>query len=365
MRIVIIANESNGLYLFRRHLITALIKQEHEVIALTPFDTDVDNLKALGMVLVETTIDRRGTNPIKDYSMMKVYKSELRRLNPDLVITYTIKPNVYGGIVCRQLKIPYVTNITGLGTAFESSGVLRKLAAFLYKVALKGAKVIFFENSANRDYFVDAGIIRRKQAHVLRGAGVDLEYFSYMTYPKEEDRIVFLFVGRIMNEKGVHELLEATKRLKREGIDCYLQVLGGFEEKEYKSVFAKYEAEGWLEYYGVQNDIRPFIEKCHCFVLPSWHEGMANTLLECAACGRPIITSNIPGCREAVIEGQTGLLCERKNVDSLYKKMRALCEMPINRREMMGMNGRKHMANLFDKKKVVDETILSLENEAS
>ena len=143
MKIVIIANDSNGLYLFRRHLIRALIERGHEVTALTPFDTDVDNLRNLGAILIETPIERRGTNPLKDYNLMKLYKKELKRIKPDLVITYTIKPNVYGGIVCRRLKIPYAANITGLGTAFEKHGPLRKFATFLNKTALKKAKVVF------------------------------------------------------------------------------------------------------------------------------------------------------------------------------------------------------------------------------
>lgn len=353
MKIVIISNNSNGLYLFRRQLISALIEKGHEVIALTPFDTDVDNLKALGAELIETPIDRRGTNPIRDYSLLKLYKKELKSLRPDLVITYTIKPNVYGGMVCRQLKIPYAANITGLGTAFEGTGMLRKVATLLNKTALKKAKVVFFENSENRDVFINAGIVEKGKTHVLHGAGVDLKHFNYQPYPTN-DEFKFLFIGRVMKEKGVGELLQSMKRLVGEGVQCFLDILGYYEE-DYKEKLDEAVKEGWLRYHGNQPDVRPFIASCDCFVLPSYHEGMANTNLECASSGRPIITSNIPGCMEAVVDG-SGLLCSPKNTESLYRAMKAMTEKSREEREQMGKKGRKHMEDVFDKKKVVEDT---------
>lgn len=357
MRVVIIANDSNGLYLFRRQLISALIERGDEVIAFTPFDTDVDNLRKLGTTLVETPMDRRGTNPIRDYSLMKLYKKELRRIEPDLVITYTIKPNVYGGIVCKQLKIPYAANITGLGTAFEGTGALRKIATALNKIALKKAKVVFFENTENRDIFVREGIVEREKTHVLYGAGVDLQHFSYQTYPNNQD-FRFLFIGRVMKEKGVDELLEAMKRLVDGGVKCSLDILGLYEE-DYEEKVNKAVAEGWLRYHGNQSDVRPFITACDCFVLPSYHEGMANTNLECASSGRPLITSNIPGCKEAIVKG-SGLLCDPKNTESLYQAMRAMTETGREERAQMGMVGRRHMEDIFDKKKVVADTLSHL-----
>jgi len=357
MRIAIIANDSNGLYLFRRQLISALIEEGHEVIALTPFDTDVDNLQALGATLVETPIDRRGTNPVRDYSLLKLYKKELKRIKPYLVITYTIKPNVYGGIVCRQLKIPYAANITGLGTAFEGSGMLRKIAIVLNKTALKQAKVVFFENTENRDIFVNEGIIAKEKTHVLHGAGVDLDHFSYQAYPINPE-FHFLFIGRVMKEKGVDELLESMRRLVRDGKCCFLNILGNYEE-DYKEKIDEAVKEGWLRYHGIQPDVRPYIAACDCFVLPSYHEGMANTNLECAASGRPLITSNIPGCKEAVVEG-SGVLCEPRDVDSLYQAMRTMIEKSREEREQMGRIGHRHMEKVFDKKQVVAETIRHL-----
>lgn len=356
-RIVIIANESNGLYVFRGMLITELIKLGHQVTALIPFDTDVDNLNKLGVDLIETPIDRRGINLFSDFKLLLMYRKLLCKIKPDIVITYTIKPNIYGGIVSRFLKISYAVNITGLGTAFEGNRFLRKTVVLLYRTALKKAKVIYFENNQNRDVFIKERITNLPNTYVLHGAGVDLDRFSYCNYPDDTNEIRFLFMGRIMKDKGMNELLQAMSTLIKKGVVCSLDILGMFEEQKYRVMFNDYSKEGWLRYHGNQADVRPFIERTHCFVLPSYHEGMANTNLECAASGRPIITSNIPGCKEAVIDGVSGFLCEPKNVHSLYKAMRQMAGLNREERQGMGKAGRKHIEELFDKRKVVMETI--------
>ena len=229
----------------------------------------------------------------------------------------------------------------------------------MYKVALKNAKVVFFENAENRDIFLNVKIVTQQQCCLLNGAGVNLKQYKIQKYPGCENGIRFLFIGRVMQEKGIDELFEATKKLYKEGYGCYLDVIGSFEEN-YCDKIANAEKEGWLKYYGYQKDVRPFIASAHCFVLPSWHEGMANTNLECAASGRPIITSDIHGCKEAVIENISGFLCEPKNVDSLYNVMKRFLLLSKQERINMGLVGRKHMENVFDKEKVVKETIVKL-----
>lgn len=276
-------------------------------------------------------------------------------MRPDLVITYTIKPNIYGGSVCRLLSVPYGVNITGLGTAFQKKGLLRQIVIKMYKIALKNAKVVFFENSENRDIIVKSKIVSNKKTYVLPGAGVDLKHFAYREYPQNENSICFLFIGRVMKEKGIDELFDAMRRLQNNGYNCKLEVLGGYEEN-YSNTIEKYEKEGWLYYRGYQKDVRPFIEKAHCFVLPSWHEGMANTNLECAALGRPIITTNIPGCKEAVIDKVSGLLVEKNNVNDLYNKMVEFINLNYDYKKKMGIAGRELMENSFDKRKVVQKT---------
>ena len=282
----------------------------------------------------------------------------MKQISPDLVITYTIKPNIYGGITAYLMKKQYAVNITGLGTAFENPGMVRTLVVNLYKVALKKAKVIFFENSSNRDELLSFGCCKKEQTVVLNGAGVNTEYYGYQPYP-HNDKVKFLFIGRVMKEKGIDELFAAMERLVAEGQECFLDVVGPFEE-DYKIQLDKYERAGWLKYHGFQEDVRPFIRECDCFVLPSYHEGMANTNLECASSGRPIITSNIPGCMEAVIESVNGYLCEPKSEDNLYQVMKRMVGQTREEREQMGQAGRKHMEDLFDKKKVVAETIKHL-----
>ncbi len=216
----------------------------------------------------------------------------------------------------------------------------------------------FSENEGNRQIFIQEKIVKESQTHRLNGAGVNLEKYQVAPYPGGE-KIKFLFMGRIMAEKGIDELFEAMQHLVSDGINCELHILGFYEEN-YKEKIEKYEAEGWLHYHGYQRDVRPYIEDCHCFVLPSWHEGMANTNLECAASGRPVITSNIHGCLEAVEGGVSGYLCEKQNADDLYHVMKKFVMLPCDIRKAMGLAGRRRMVDIFDKKKVVEDTIREL-----
>ncbi len=352
MRIVILANSSVGLYKFRHELIEQMLNMGHEIYISVPNGDLIQPLIDMGCTFIDTKVDRRGVNPIKDLMLMKEYKRIIKQIDPDYVITYTIKPNIYGSIAAKKAKKAYAVNITGLGTAFETPGFVRTIVINLYKYALKKAKVIFFENSGDRETFLSYKCCRREQTHLLNGAGVNTESFSYMDYP-DNDVFRFLFVGRVMKEKGIEELFDAMIKLQKENT-CCLDVVGPCEEN-YKDLLSKYEAEGWLMYHGYQSDVRPFIANCDCFVLPSYHEGMANTNLESASSGRPVITSNIPGCKESVVDGVSGFLCEPKNADSLFIAMKKMMNHPD--RETMGRAGRNHMISVFEKKKVVNDTI--------
>ena len=358
MKILILANNDVGLYQFRRELIEELLKENQVTIAL-PQGNLVEPLVKKGCEFIDTPLDRRGVNPIKDFGLLKQYIKILNAEKPELVITYTIKPNVYGGFACRMKRIPYAVNVTGLGTAFQKKGMLRKLVTCMYKVGLKKAKVVFFENEENRQILIDEKIVKIEQTCCLNGAGVNLSHYTVQEYPQENEQTKFLFVGRVMKEKGVDELFAAMERLHKEGMSCTLDVLGGSEEN-YEKIIKKHEAAGWLKYHGYQKDVRPFIEQVHCFVLPSWHEGMANTNLECAASGRPVITSDIHGCKESVLENVSGYLCEKQNTDSLYEQMKKFTRLSYEERRTMGLAGRKHMEEVFDKKKVVAMTMEKL-----
>lgn len=352
--VLILSNTSNGLYLFRRELISELLKSYH--VDIVTSDTGrVEEIETMGCSVTIVPIELHGTNIIRELSLYFLFKSKIKQVKPDVVITYTVKPNVYGGIICRRLKVPYCSNITGLGSSFEGNVFLKRFVSRLYTIALKKAEIVFFENSTNMKLFINEGIVDEKSACLLSGAGVNLERFFLQPYP-QNDVFRFLFIGRVMREKGMDELIAAMKRLQRDGIACELDVVGLLQE-DYKDLFHSCELKGWLKYHGRQSDVRPYIKEADCLVLPSYHEGMANTNLECAASGRPIITSNIPGCREAVIKGMSGFTCEPKNVDSLYKVMKNMIGLSREEREKMGLAGRKHMESVFDKKKVVEKTV--------
>lgn len=357
MRVLILANNDIGLYKFRKELIEELLNQGREVYISLPDGDLVRPFEKMGCTFLDTPVDRRGINPKTDFGLFQHYRKIMKEVNPDFVITYTIKPNTYGGIAARLAGKKYAVNITGLGTAFEKPGAVRTVAINLYKIALKKAKVIFFENSGDRNELLSFKCCKQEKTVVLNGAGINTETYAYQTYPND-DVVKFLFVGRVMKEKGIDELFEAMQKLIAEGQKCFLDVVGPFEE-DYKDKLEEYEKAGWLKYHGYQENVIPFIAACDCFVLPSYHEGMANTNLECASSGRPIITSNIPGCKEAVTEG-SGLLCEPKNVGSLYEAMKKMVELGREEREKMGQVGRKHMEDVFDKKKVVADTIKHL-----
>lgn len=358
-KVLIIANCASGLYDFREDLIRKLITLNQKVYTLIPADEYVEELTYLGCRIIDTPVDRRGMNPVKDLKLLLKYNKIINEIKPDLVITYTIKPNVYGGLICRIKRIPYAINITGLGTTFQNDGMLKKIVTAMYKVSSKKAKVVFFENIENLEVFVNLGIVKKENTQLLNGAGINLDKFAFKEYPENSKTIKFLFMGRVMAEKGVNELFDAMEKLYKNGYDFQLDVLGNYEE-DYEKIINKYENDGWLKYHGYQNDVRPFIEKAHCFVLPSWHEGMANTNLECGAMGRPIITSNIHGCLEAVVDGKTGYLVEKKNANDLYEKLKSFIKLPYDEKVKMGQASHDHIAEVFDKKKVVKKTIEKL-----
>lgn len=355
MKVMIVANSSKGLYRFRKELIQEIVKK-HEVFVLTPDYGRVELIQQLGCQVQVISIDRRGINPAKDFLLTREIFQASRKIRPDMVLLYTIKPDIYGGIVAQLLRIPYVANITGLGTAFQRDNVIKKIVEKLYKIAFRNVKIVLFENEENRKVFIQEKIVSENKTYVLNGAGVNLIDFTFADYPEEKATIEFLFMGRIMKEKGVDELLAASRHLYEEGYQILLHILGTYEE-DYKKVIEDAEKQGWLKYWGYQENVKSYICRSNCFVLPSWHEGMANTNLESAAMGRPVITSDIPGCREAVAHGESGYLCQAKNVEDLYQVMKKFIELPYEEKRNMGINARAHMEKYFDKKVIVKKTM--------
>lgn len=357
-KILIITNHSYMLYQFRKELIQKL-QENHEVVLSMPFVGRENEFQEMGCRCIETEIDRRGINPITDLKLLKAYSHIIKEEKPSLVITYSIKPNIYAGLVCGWNHVPYAANVQGLGTAFQKKG-LAIFVTMLYKLAFRKVKTVFFENESNAEEFQKRNIIPLKKQTVLHGAGVNLEYYPCEEYPQDDEQIHFLFVGRIMKEKGVDELFASMKRLKELYKEKVVLDLVGFFEDEYKEVVEELEKNQTVIFHGFQEDPRPFYKKAHCVVLPSYHEGMSNVLLEAAATGRPVITSDIPGCKESVVDGKTGYLCEAKDESSLYGKMSQFMQLTYEEKERLGKCGREKMENEFDKRGVVKETIKAL-----
>ena len=360
-KIIVITNHSYMLWQFRRELI-AKLQEQHEVVLLMPFVGHEEDFQKMGLRCLNIQLERRGSNPLKDIHLLKTYRRILKEEMPDLVITYSIKPNIYAGLICNKLKIPFGANIQGLGSAFQSDRMARLVTPF-YRMSMSKAQVVFFENEGNAEECYRRKIVSQDKAKVLNGAGINLEHYFYQEYP-ENEKIHFLYLGRIMKEKGIEELFAAADRLHKDGVSFVLDLVGFFED-EYKGQEHRFTDREYVKFHGFQSESRPFYGNADCVVLPSYHEGMSNVLLEAASSGRPLIASDIPGCREAVDEGTTGYLVKTKDVDSLYEAMRKMADLSAEQRSVLGRNGRTKMEREFDKAEVVAETIKALGIQAS
>ena len=344
---------------FRREFTEALLKK-YEVIISTPFVGHEDDLAAMGCKMIKTDISRRGVNPFTDLKLLAEYHKLIKQEAPDMVITYSIKPNIYAGLLCGWKRIPYCANVQGLGTAFQKKGIAAMVTWF-YRLALKKASVVFFENEENARLFRERNIIPGTKQVVLPGAGINLEHYPYQPMQPKTDRVHFLYLGRIMKEKGIDELFDALHKLNVLYPDQFILDMVGFFEDEYKEKVEELTKEGLVIFHGFTNDSRPYYEVADCVVLPSYHEGMSNVLLEAAATGRPLITSDIPGCREAVASDRSGFLCEKQNADSLLIQMQHFMELAPEEREAMGCMGRTHVETYFRKELVVEKTMRAVE----
>ena len=357
MKILMITNHSYMLYRFRRDLIQHLM-QEHQVVLSMPFVGHEEDFQAMGLRCIETDVDRRGLNPFNELSLILSYRRILLEEKPDLVITYSIKPNIYAGIACSLMKIPFCANVQGLGTGFQRPA-LAPFISRLYRAALKSARVVFFENEGNADEFVRREIVDPAKIKVLPGAGINLSDYTLMPYPRNET-IHFLYLGRIMKEKGIDELFAAMRRLRAEmGTKVTLDLLGFFDD-DYEVQVSRLVEDRVAMFHGFRKEVRPYYAGADCVVLPSYHEGMSNVLLEAAACGRPVITSDINGCREAVDPEVTGFLCKPADTESLYQQMKRMALLSRKEREAMGIAGRRKMEKQFDKQEVIRQTVEAL-----
>lgn len=351
MRILVLSNFALGLYKFRKELLEILCKENDVYIAL-PDGEFIPELKELGCNFIPFEFNRRGINPISDLIQIKRYISLIKNYAPDVVLTYTIKPNVYGGIACIMTKTPYIANVTGLGTSIENGGLLGFISTTLYKIGLKKANCVFFQNKNNKELFEKKEIFNGKD-RLIPGSGVNLDNHNLEEYPTCENQIGFLFIGRIMRDKGINELLQAIEIIHSKYPSVTLDIVGGCDE-DYEHILNEKVKSGFIKYHGQQNDVHTFIKTAHCTVLPSYHEGLANVMLESASTGRPVITSRVPGCLETFDEGITGFGCDVKSVESLVSAMEKFIDLPFDEKREMGLNGRKKVEKEFDRKIVIN-----------
>lgn len=350
-KIVVLANNDVGLYNFRKELLEHLLKEGCEVNILLPNGDKIAELQELGCIFHELSIDRRGTNPIRDFGLFFNIRKMLKQIRPDIILTYTIKPNIYGGMAARSLHIPYIANITGLGTAVEYPGMLQFITVRMYRIALKKAKCVFCQNKGNLEFIVNQKMVKGK-LRLLPGSGVNLQRFALQEYP-DDGTINFVFISRIMKEKGINEYLGAAEAIKKKYPKAQFHICG-FCEEEFEDRLNKMQEEGIVEYHGMVQDVRTVLKDMHCAVLPSYHEGMSNVLLEAAATGRPLITTNIPGCRECLEDRKSGFLTEVGNTEDLTDKIEMFINMPYNQKKEMGVEARKRVEQLFDRQQIID-----------
>lgn len=358
--ILVLTNNIGGLHSFRKEVMKAIVDAGYEVYISEPDDDErVKYFESIGCHIIRTSLSRRGMNPMADLGLMLTYRRIIKKLKPRIVLSYTIKPNVYGGIACRLTKTPQIANVTGLGDAMENGGWLKQLSVFLYKVGLRKAKQVFFQNTVNRDFCLSHGIADERSI-VLPGSGVNLVHHSYQAYPAD-GVIKFLFIARLLKDKGTEEFFEMAKTIKAKYPQTEFQILG-WVEGNYHQQLDELVSMGIVKHLGSTSDVRPFITCVHCTIMPSYHEGMSNVNLESAANGRPVITTDVPGCRETVDDGVTGFLIEPCSAQSLIFGVEKFLSLSYDQKKQMGIEGRKKVEREFDRNIVVNYYLNAIEN---
>lgn len=351
-RVLFLVNHDIVIYNFRRELVERLIADNFKVYISSPYGERIDDLVNMGCHFIEVSIERHGVNIFKELKLLRYYKRIIKQVDPDVVLTYTIKPNIYGGMAAQSLKVPYIANITGLGTAVENKGIMQKVSVFLYKKAFKNISTVFFQNTENQRFFDDHNIAKGRH-EIIPGSGVNLEQFSLLDYPIS-NTVEFVFISRIMKEKGIDQFLAAAKHIRNKHPNTRFHILG-FCEEDYEDALQVYQDKGIIEYHGMQRDIRKFLKRTHCTIHPTYYpEGMSNVLLESAASGRPIITTHRSGCREIVDEEINGYLIKPQNTNDLIQKIERFIALDNVSKKQMGLAGRKKVEKDFDRQIVVD-----------
>lgn len=341
---------------FRKEVINALADNGYKIVLMYPLGDRYKELLSTNIVAQDVQMDRHGTNPIKDMVLLFKYIKAIKSYNPDALLLYTIKPNIYGSIAARIMRRPYINNITGIGSSIgKKEGIMQKFIYQLYRIALKETSHVFFQNVPNRNYFLEKNLCKPEKTSVIPGSGVDLSRFSYIKLENTEG-VIFNYIGRVMKSKGILDYLEAARIIKNEYPNCEFNVLGFIEEdeKDTKEKLLDYDKKGFINYRGNQKDIRPWIIRSSAIIHPSQYgEGISNVLLETAATGRPLITTNIAGCRE-LVQNKNGFLFEPGDVSQMINQIKAFLSLPQTEKEEMGKRSRELVEQHFSRTFVVD-----------
>jgi glycosyltransferase involved in cell wall biosynthesis len=350
------ANSCWNLIHFRKALLEGISQAGFRSIALVPTDTQARELESRGIEVRHVPMERSGMNPLSDMRLTLHYFQLLRELQPAAFCGFTIKPNVYGTIAARVAGVPVIANITGIGTPFLSEGVVWRVAELLYRIALKRSAVVFFHNRDDLGQFVARGIVRPKQGRLIPGSGVDLHHFAPGDDRGGEGPPLFLFIGRLIRHKGIREFVEAARMVRKINPDARFQLLGSLDPGNPTSVtdreLRSWLEEGVVEHLGEQGDVRPFIQRSTAVVLPSYREGMPRALLEAAAMAKPLVGSDVPGCRDLIGECE-GFLCAARDAPSLAHAMVAVAALPAEARRAMGLAARRKVESEFSDSLVV------------
>ena len=358
--IALLTNNDDDVYCFRKELIEALINNGYELLISCPDGPKFELMKDIPYIYDNPEIDRRGTNPIKDFGLMMHYRKLFKQYKPAVVLTYTAKPNVYASIAASQLGIPVINNLTGLGSVVNEKGLKKAFIMWLFKLAYRKSACMMFQNETNMNLAIKAGMAKGDYK-LIPGSGVNTNRYPLQPYPEGGDGktgapVVFNYMGRVMHDKGVDDYIEAAKRIKKEFPQTEFNMLGFIEptEMHYEKDLKELEKAGIVIYRGSQKDVKPFIARAHATIHPSTYgEGMSNVLLESASSGRPLITTDNPGCQETVEDGKTGFIYHGGDVDSLVSSIERFLALPNNQRELMGGLGRKRMEEYFSRNIVI------------
>ena len=357
MKIIISINTTWNIFNFRVGLIKALQSQGHQIIALSPKDEYVERLEAMGVQHIPINLDQKGINPIKDLYLIKQYHTIFKSIKPDLILSYTIKPNIYGNLAARRLKIPTINNISGLGTLFINSNIITSyIGKLLYKIGLSSSKHVFFQNPEDKNLFIQSRFTSDKNSSVIPGSGVNIRFFKSSRITNKGKR--FLFSGRLIGDKGVFEYLKAAIIVLKKFPDIEFILVGEMGVNN-KTAISEDDLNGYIEkysqfkYLGKSDNMLDLLKTIDVMVLPSYREGLSKSLLEASAMKIPIVTSDVPGCRDIVTHGYNGFLCKVKSVDSLARSMEEIIEITEETRHEMGLNGRIRIEQFFSEEKVI------------